>query len=214
MHKKIILGIIVFLSVVMYSFSEENDELNWNQKRFNNKIFLGYYSSYCDDNIHLVQSGYEAVFRLANIKPEFNLLDMGIGLNGIVAYDMVNGDAKDNLGRMRPKNSRLTFGFELNWNARLYVIPIQKINSRIYLEGCGMGLVVYSRKFPDTRTIADNGSRGSHVNIGVNVGLGMDYPISNFRGFTTIRYYHTSNGKEYEVNPGLNAIGILMGLQF
>ena len=197
----------------MNTFSQENNEQNWLQRHFNNKIYLGYYSSYFDDNIQLLQSGYEAALSLINITPNFNLLDFGIGLNGLLAYDMVNEIQKDNFGNERPKNGRMTAGFELNWNVRMYIIPITKINSRIYIEGCGMSLVVYSRKFPDTLT-QTNGAKGSYVNIGTYLGMGMEYPLSNFRGYTTLKWFHASNGKIYENNPALNSVGIVIGLQF
>jgi hypothetical protein len=213
MHKKNILIVIGFLFLGMNIHSEENNGLNWFQRHFNNKIYLGYYSSYFDDNIQILQAGYEGVLSLINITPEYNLLDIGIGLNGLLAYDMVNEVKKDNFGHERPKNGRTTFGFELNWNIRLFVIPISKINSRIYIEGCGMSLVVYSREFPNTLTFA-NGAKGTFVNIGTYVGFGMEYPINNFKGYTTLRWFHTSNGKIYENNPAVNSVGIIMGLQF
>jgi hypothetical protein len=153
----------------------------------------------------LLQGGYEGVLKLIYIIPNFNLMDVGIGLNGIFAYDMVYEIQTDHWGHQRPKNGRTTYGFELYWNIRLFLIPIPKINARIYAEGCGMSLVVYSREFPDT---------GTHVNIGTNIGLGMEYPISNYKGYTTLKWYHTSNGDVYENNPGLNTVGIIMGLQF
>jgi hypothetical protein len=68
-----------------------------------------------------------------------------------------------------------------------------------------MSLVVYSREFPET---------GTHVNIGTNVGLGMEYPINNYKAYTTLKWFHTSNGDTYENNPALNTVGIIMGLQF
>jgi hypothetical protein len=213
MNKKIIFGILIFLTLSINVFSQENNEQNWFQRHFNNKIYLGYYSSYFDDNIKLLQGGYEAVLRLIDITPFYNLMDIGIGLNGLLAYDMVNEIQNDNFGHERPKNGRTTLGFELNWNVRLFIIPIPKINSRIYAEGCGMSLVVYSREFPNTLTIL-NGSKGTNVNIGTYYGFGMEYPVNNFRGYTTLRWYHTSNGKLYENNPALNTVGIVTGLQF
>jgi hypothetical protein len=205
MNKKFLclLFVLGFLAINIYS--QENTEQNWFQKHFNNKIYLGYYSSYFDDNIQILQGGYEAVLRLIDIKPNFNLLDVSIGLNGLLAYDMVNEVKKDNFGHERPKNGRTTIGFELNWNVRIYLIPIPKINSRIFVEGCGMSLVVYSREFPET---------GTHLNIGTNIGLGMEYPINAYKAYTTLKWFHTSNGKTYENNPALNTVGIVTGIQF
>jgi hypothetical protein len=205
MNKKIVVVSFVFGVLTMNVFSQENNGVNFFQRHFNNKIYLGYYSSYFDDHIQLLQGGYEAVLKLIDITPNFNLLDIGIGLNGLLAYDMVNEIQTDNWGHKRPKNGRATFGFELNWNIRLFVIPIPAIYSRIYIEGCGMSLVVYSREFPET---------GTHVNVGTYLGLGMEYPLNNCKGYTTLRWFHTSNGDVYENNPALNTVGIIMGLQF
>jgi hypothetical protein len=203
MNKKFFAFIFGLLAINI--FSQESNEGNFFQRYFNHRVYLGYYSSYFDDNIQLLQGGYDAVLKLINITPEFNLMDVGVGLNGLLAYDMVNEVQKDNLGHERPKNGRMTVGFELNWNVRIYVILIQRIDSRIFIEGCGMSLVVYSREFPET---------GTHVNIGTNIGLGMEYPINNYKTYTTLKWFHTSNGDIYENNPALNTVGIVTGLQF
>ena len=205
MKKKIAFPILIFAFFGINIFAQEDNKQNWFQQHFNNRIYLGYYSSYFDDNIQLLQAGYDAVLSLINITPKFNLLDVGIGLNGLLAYDMVNEVQQDNFGHERPKNGRMTIGFELNWNVRIYIMPIPKIDSRIFIEGCGMSLVVYSREFPET---------GTHVNIGTNLGLGMEYPIKNSKGYTILKWFHTSNGKAYDNNPALNTVGIIMGLQF
>ena len=205
MLKRTAIFILLFGLMIINIYSQETSEISYFQKNFNNRIHLGYYSSYFDDNIRLLQCGYDAALRLIYINPQYNLLDFGIGLNGLLAYDMVNEIQKDNFGNERPKNGRMTFGFELNWNIRLYVIPIIKINSRIFIEGCGMSLVVYSRKFPEN---------GTYVNIGTNAGLGMEYPINNYKAYTVLKWFHSSNGKPYENNPALNTVGIVIGLQF
>jgi len=205
MQKKFTIFILLFLFLAINIYSQETPENSFFQRNFNNRIHLGYYSSYFDDNIRLLQCGYDAVLKLININPQFNLLDFGIGLNGLLAYDMVNEVQKDNFGSERLKNGRMTFGFELNWNARLYVIPVPKINSRIFIEGCGMSLIIYSREFPEN---------GTYVNIGTTIGLGMEYPINDYRAYTVLKWFHSSNGKAYENNPALNTVGIVMGLQF
>jgi hypothetical protein len=203
MYKKIVVFVFSFISINI--FSQENNGGNFLQRHFNNRIYLGYYSSYFDNNIQLLQGGYDAVLKLINITPNFNLLDIGIGLNGLLAFDMINEVQEDNFGHERPKNGRMTVGFELNWNIRIYIIPVRKINSRIFIEGCGMSLVIYSREFPRT---------GTYVNIGTNVGLGLEYPINNYKAYTTLKWFHSSNGDIYENNPALNTVGIIMGLQF
>jgi hypothetical protein len=205
MKKKYLFLVLFFYLLIINIFSQENIEQNYFQKNFYNRVFLGYYSSYFDDNIQLLQGGYDAVLKLVHITPKFNLLDFGIGLNGLIAFDMVNEIQKNNFGNERPKNGRMTFGFELNWNMRVYVLPIQKINSRVFIEGCGMSLVVYTREFPEN---------GTYVNIGTNLGLGMEYPIFDNKAYTVLKWFHTSNGKAYENNPALNTVGIIIGLQF
>jgi len=207
MKNIIAVTVFLFAAAVTNTFAQtqETSEGNYFQRNFNNRIHLGYYSSYFDDNIQLLQCGYDAVLKLIYINPRYNFLDVGIGLNGLLAYDMVNKIQKDNFGNERPKNGRMTVGFELNWNLRLYVIPVPKINSRIFVEGCGMSLVVYSRKFPEN---------GTYVNIGTNVGLGMEFPINNYKAYTVLKWFHSSNGKPYEDNPALNTVGMVMGLQF
>jgi len=205
MLKKIAIFILLFGLSVINIFPQKTSEGNYFKRNFNNRISLGYYSSYFDDNIKLLQGGYEAVLRLINITPNFNLFDVSVGLNGLLVYDMTNEIQKDNLGNERPKNGRMTFGFELNWNVRLYIIPISRINSRIFIEGCGMSLIVYSREFPEN---------GTYVNIGTNIGLGMEYPINNYKAYAVLKWFHSSNGRSYENNPALNAVGIVMGLQF
>jgi hypothetical protein len=122
-----------------------------------------------------------------------------------MAFDQVNNSEKDNFGNIRPINARITPGFELNWSLRLYIIPIPQINSRIFLEGLGISLIIYTREYPDN---------GTFVNIGSHVGLGIEYPINNFKAYTTLRLFHSSNGKPYENNPALNAVGIITGIQF
>jgi hypothetical protein len=186
-------------------YAREGGEQNFFQRHLQHRVYWGFYDSYFDDHIKLLQGGCDAVWRLINISPQFNLLDFGIGLSGLLAYDMVTESRKDNGDHGRPKNGRSTFGVELNWSVRLYVIPLPPIDSRIYIEGCGMSLVVYSREFPDT---------GTQVNVGTYLGLGMEYPIKNGTAYTTLRWFHTSNGKTYDKNPALNTVGIVMGLQF
>ena len=205
MFKKLLVLVLMGGILIFSVFSQENQESNWFSRHFSNKIFLGYYSSYFDDNIRMLQGGYEAALKLINITSNYNLLDVGIGLSGLLAYDFVNENQKDNFGHDRPKNGRTTPGFELNWNVRLFAIPLLKINSCVYIEGCGMSLVVYSIEFPDT---------GTFVNIGTYLGMGLEFPLNNCKGYATLRWYHTSNGREYHNNPAFNSVGLIIGLQF
>jgi hypothetical protein len=200
MHKKIVLLGFIIGIIAANGYSQESNGQNFFQKNLNHRIYFGLYSSYFDDNIMLMQAGYDGVLKLINLNQNFNLVDFGVGLNALMAFD---GSGGSNNGR--PVNARITPGFELNWSIRLYVIPIQKINARIFLEGLGMSLIVYAREYPDS---------GTHVNIGSHAGLGIEYPINSHKAYTTLRLFHSSNGKAYENNPALNAVGILTGIQF
>jgi hypothetical protein len=42
----------------------------------------------------------------------------------------------------------------------------------------------------------------------------MEHPINNYKAYTILKWFHTSNGDVYENNPALNTVGIIMGLQF
>ncbi|MCL2319582.1 MAG: acyloxyacyl hydrolase [Treponema sp.] len=218
MHKNKIIVFVLLLSAAILNVygqeSQNNDPANWFSRHFNQRIYFGYYNSYYDDNINLLQGGYDAVLKLIDITPQFNLIDFSVGLDVLTAFDKVNESQKDNFGNIRPDHSRITPGFELNWCVRLFVIPIPKISSRIYLEGLGMTLVVYTRKFPDINTPTGKAT-GSIVNIGSHVGAGMEFQINEkLKAYTTVRLFHASNGKEYEHNPALNAVGMILGLQF
>ena len=82
---------VLLLAIATTAFSQETPEDNYFQKNFNNRIHLGYFSSYFDDNIRLLQVGYDAILKMIYINPQYNLLDVGLGLNGLLAYDMVEG---------------------------------------------------------------------------------------------------------------------------
>ncbi|HPW66685.1 MAG TPA: acyloxyacyl hydrolase [Salinivirgaceae bacterium] len=215
-NKKIVFTLL-FCIATFGAFAQEiksNNSENWFKRHFNQRIYFSYYGSYYHDNINMLQGGYDAVLKLIDITPKYNLIDFSIGLNGLMAFDQVNEPKQDNFGNMRPDHSRITPGFELNWCARLFILPISKINARLYVEGLGMSLVVYAREFPDINT-TNGRATGSIVNIGSHVGMGMEYQINdNLKGYTSIRLFHASNGKKYVDNPALDAVGIIMGVQF
>lgn len=215
-NKKIVFVLLSFIATfgVFAQDNETNKSANWFKSHFNQRIYFGYYGSYYQDNIQMLQGGYDAVLKLIDITPKYNLIDFSVGLNVLMAFDQVNEPKKDNFGNTRPDHSRITPGFELNWCARLFILPISKIDARLYVEGLGMTLIVYTRNFPDINTI--NGiATGSVVNIGSHVGMGMEYKVNNnLKGYTTVRLFHASNGKKYVDNPALDAVGIIMGLQF
>ena len=199
MNKKTLFLSIIFCIISTGIYSQEENTENYFIRNLNHRIYLGYYSSYFD-NTNLLQAGYDCALKLIKITSNFNLIDFGIGLNALVAFDDKAGIKDDRL-----VNARITPGFELNWSIRLYVLSISKINARVFLEGLGMSLIVYSREFPDN---------GTHVNIGSHLGLGMEHMINDYKVFTALRLFHSSNGKSYENNPALNAVGIITGIQF
>lgn len=214
---KIIAFVLLFCMSTLGVFAQEvktNNTESWFKRHFDQRFYFGYYGSYYNDNMQMLQGGYDAVLKLIDITPKYNLIDFSIGANVLMAFDQVKEPKEDNFGNMRPDHSRITPGFELIWCARLFILPISKINARLYLEGLGMSLIVYTRKFPDINT--ENGrATGSIVNIGSHVGMGMEYQINdNLKGYISIRLFHASNGKKYVENPALNAVGIIMGVQF
>ncbi len=215
-NKKILIVLLLFMAP-FGAFAQEADNNiseSWFKRHFEQRIYFGYYGSYYNDNIQMLQGGYEAVLKLIDITPKYNLIDFSIGTNVLMAFDQVNEPKEDNFGNMRPDHSRITPGFELNWCARLFILPISKINARLYLEGLGMSLIVYTRKFPDINT-GNGRATGTVVNIGSHVGMGMEYRINDdLKGYISLRLFHASNGKKYESNPALDAVGIIMGVQF
>jgi hypothetical protein len=63
MKKKLTIFISLFVFLTISIYSQESLEDNFLQRNFNNRIHLGYYSSYFDDNIRLLQCGYDAVLK-------------------------------------------------------------------------------------------------------------------------------------------------------
>lgn len=215
-NKKIVF-VLFFCIATLGIWAQENKNNkseNWLKRHFNQRIYFSYYGSYYKDNIRMLQGGYDAVLKLIDIGSKYNLIDFSLGLNVLTAFDQVDEPKKDNFGNIRPNYSRITPGFELNWCARLFILPISKIDARLYVEGLGMSLIVYTREFPDINT--ENGrATGSVVNIGSHVGMGMEYPINdNLKAYTSVRLFHASNGKDYLNNPAIDVVGIIMGLQF
>ena len=204
--------IISLLFVLLFSnnvSAQENQKYNesWFEKNFEQRIYLGFYDSFGDEKANVLQAGYDVVINLINIRPTWNLFDFSLGLNALVVRDQVEKETVDNFGHIRQTDNRLIPAFELNWGARLHFLPIPKIKSSLYFEAVPMSLVVYAKPYPDT---------GTRVNVGTHLGLGMKYSINDkLKGYTTMRFFsHTSNGKPEVNNPALDAVGIIMGIQF
>jgi len=206
MGKKTVFIILFFGIVALNTYSQENDS-NWFKRHFEQRIYLGFYDSFGDEKANVLQAGYDAVLSLINITPIWNLLDFSLGLDVLFVRDQIDGDFVDNFGHNRTTDNRLIPAFELNWGVRLYFLTIPKIKTSIYLEAVPITLVVYTKPYPDG---------GTNVNIGTHLGFGMRSQINDsFKGFVTLRMFsHTSNGQPEERNPALDAVGIVVGIQF
>jgi hypothetical protein len=206
MIRKVFL-ILLFVSVLPNATAQERQDENWFQRRFDQRMYFGFYDSFGDEKANILQFGYDAVLNLINITPGWYLMDFDVGLDVLLVRDQINKESVDNFGQPRTTENRLIPGFELNWGIRLYSPPIPKIKTSVFLEGQLITLVVYTKPYPDT---------GTHVNIGTHIGLGMKFPINDtLNMYTTLRLFsHTSNGQPEETNPGLDLVGIMIGLQF
>lgn len=136
---------------------------------------------------------------LIEVSAGYHLIDFGLGADMLFAFDDRGGADGG-----RPVTPRITPGGELNWSLRLYAPTTEHLKVRFFLEGLGVTFVAYARKYPDT---------GTYLNIGSHVGLGAEYPIGDAEWFAARRLFHSSNGKAYEHNPALNAIGLLVGVK-
>jgi len=196
--------IFLFLFLASFAKAQVSDKEiipNYFKENSYKRIHLGRFSTYFGKKIALFTGGFDYGVKLIKIKPDFKLIDLSLGSNFILAFDGMY-----NSSRARPNYTRIVPGIELNWNLRLYFLRIQSINTQLYLEGLGMTFVYYAIPYPD---------KGTKINIGSHVGIGMDYQInSKLRGFKSLRLFHTSNGKDFDQNPTINAIGVVMGIQF
>jgi len=185
---KIYIGIVMFLCLVnMALYSQEN-----RPSQFGHRVTLGNYNSFWEDDIGVIEAGYDFIFNTPYITPEYNICDFGIGASGLFAFDK--------LGNPRQP----VLGLGLNGSMRIYTPALQK--TRLFLESI-ISLVTYSQKFPEN---------GTNVNGGLHFGGGFEYNIENTtRLFTKILWFHTSNNDVHgrDRNPSLNAVGIAVGIQ-
>jgi len=187
MKHKWFMAIIIFIVVGSIAFSQENKILD-----FNHRITIGNYNSYWNDNIGVLEAGYDFILNILYITPEYNIFDFGIGLSGLFAFD--------NIGNPRQP----VLGLGINGSMRLYS-PIIK-RTKFFLEGI-MSLVIYTEDYPQN---------GTMINGGWHLGGGIEYnPGNNTKLFTKILWFHTSNNDVYgrERNPSLNALGLAAGIQ-
>lgn len=210
MRKIIIMKCILFIMLGMIIpniYSQENDNKNWFQRNFTQRIYLGINVSFGDEKAIVLQAGYDAVLNLINITPEWHLFEFSLGLDVLAVRDQISKETPDNFGHIRSTDNRFIPGLELNWGARLYSPPIPNIKTSIYLEAVPITFVYYVKPYPDL---------GTNINIGTHLGLGFKYQVNEkLDGFTTLRFFsHTSNGQTEETNPAWDAVGIITGIQF
>jgi len=187
MEKKCI-GIIIFLCLFnLVLDSQENKPFY-----FDHRVTIGNYNSFWEDDIGIIEVGYDFILNFPYITQEYNILDYGIGLSGLFAFDK--------LGNPRQP----VLGLGLNGSMRLYTPALRK--TRIFIEGV-MSIVLYTKEFPTNGTI---------VNGGWHLGGGIEYNIeNNTKLFAKILWFHTSNNDIYgrDRNPSINAVGIAVGVQ-
>jgi hypothetical protein len=180
--------IIIFLCLLNTAlYSQENDPLYFNQR-----VTIGNYDSFKEDDIGIIEACYDFIINFPYITPKYNILDFGIGLSGLFAFDKLDN----------PRQPVLGLG--LNGSMRIYTPALRK--TRIFLEGV-MSLVTYTKKFPENGTI---------LNGGWHLGGGIEYNTENStKLFAKILWFHTSNNDVYgrDRNPSLNAVGIATGIQ-
>jgi hypothetical protein len=209
MYKIKICIVELFLLTLSNISAQENqtDNKNWFQKHFDQRVYLGLYDSFGDENANVVQAGYDAVLNLLNITPTWYLFDFCLGLDVLFVRDQINKESVDNFGHTRATENRLIPAFELNWGVKLYFLPIPKIRTCLYFEAVPITFVVYTQPYPDS---------GTHVNVGTHFGFGFKSKINDALNiFTTVRIFsHTSNGQPEETNPALDMVGLIVGLQF
>jgi hypothetical protein len=179
--------VILFLINIPVIYAQEDKNID-----FSHRITLGAFYSYTNDNIGILEPKYDFIINFPYINPNYNILDFGIGLSMIMAFDG-NGNVRIPV-----------FGFALNGSMRLYTSPMAK--ARLYAEGA-MGLVFFTRSYPEN---------GTMLNGSMHVGGGFEYNLeNNTKLFFSINWFHISNNDVYgrERNPGINSIGLLTGLQ-
>jgi len=187
MTKKYI-GIIILLCLFNLALDSQENKPSY----FGHRVTIGNYNSFWEDDIGIIEAGYDFIFNFPYITPEYNILDFGIGLSGLFAFDK--------LGNPRQP----VFGLGLNGSMRIYTPALRK--TRIFLEGV-MSLVTYTKEFPENGTI---------VNGGWHLGGGIEYNVENAaKLFAKILWFHTSNNDVYgrDRNPSINAVGIAAGIQ-
>jgi hypothetical protein len=182
------IGMILFLCLLNPAVKSQENQ----PPLFAHRATIGNYNSFGEDDIGIVEAGYDFIVNFPYLAPEYNILDFGIGLSGLFAFDKFGN----------PRQPVLGLG--LNGSMRIYTPTFRK--TRIFLESV-MSLVTYTKEFPGNGTV---------VNGGWHLGGGIEYNIeSATKLFAKIVWFHTSNNDVYgrDRNPSLNAVGIAAGIQ-
>jgi hypothetical protein len=180
--------IIILLCLVNTSLDSQENKLSY----FGHRVTIGNYNSFWEEDIGIIETGYDFIINFPYITSEYNILDFGIGISGLFAFDK--------LGNPRQP----VLGLGLNGSMRTYTPALRK--TRIFLEGV-MSLVAYTKEFPEN---------GTNMNGGWHLGGGIEYNIDDAaKLFAKILWFHTSNNDicGRERNPSLNAVGIAAGVQ-
>ena len=82
MSKKYI-GIIIFLCLVNPALDSQENKPAY----FGHRITIGNYNSFWEDDIGIIEAGYDFIFNFPYITPEYNIMDFGLGLSGLFAFD-------------------------------------------------------------------------------------------------------------------------------
>ncbi|WP_461254959.1 hypothetical protein [Treponema sp. R80B11-R83G3] len=184
---KYYLIVVLAITINVRIFSQENKP-----SYFGHRVTIGNYNSFWDDGIGILEAGYDFIFNFLHITPEYNILDFGIGLSGLFAFDKQGN----------PRQPVLGIG--LNGSMRIYTPALKK--TRIFLESV-ISMVTYTKEFPENGTI---------INGGLHFGGGIEYNTENATLlFAKILWFHTSNNDIYgrDRNPSINAVGIAIGVQ-
>ena len=182
------IGIIIFLCLCNSALDSQEDKPSY----FGHRVTIGNFNSFWEEDIGIIEAGYDFISNFPYITPEYNILDFSVGLSGLFAFD-------------KPGNPRQpVLGLGLNGSMRIYTPALKK--TRIFLEGI-MSLVTYTKEFP---------GNGTNVNGGWHFGGGIEYNIENTtKLFAKVLWFHTSNNDVYgrDRNPSINAVGIAAGIQ-
>jgi hypothetical protein len=86
--------LIIFLCLL-------NSILNAQENKFifwGHRVTIGNYNSFWEDDIGIIEAGYDFILNFLYIAPEYNILDFGIGLSGLFAFDELGNPRQPVLG--------------------------------------------------------------------------------------------------------------------